>query len=85
MRIESGIILGILAGGPGTPLFGQIFAPELDPEGTYTFPKTRLPDKVWDKVFHFFYCSGLRFGPPSGSTELLLRRVMAQHTPRASA
>ena len=81
MRVESGIILGLLAGGPDTPLFDQIFAPELDPEGTYVFPKTRLPDEVWDKVFHFFRGSGLRFGPPSGNTELLLRRVMAQQAP----
>lgn len=51
MRIESGIILRFLCGGPKGPLFKQIFAPELNPkDGTYAFPQTRLPGHIWEMI-----------------------------------
>ena len=50
MRRESGIILTLLSGGESSPLYQQIFAPELNPKDSYDFPKTRLPKEIWDSI-----------------------------------
>ena len=84
MRIESGIILGLLAGGAGTLLFRQIFAPELDADGTYAFPKTRLPDDVWIGISKFFEQDGDSDLPPL-SQGALLKCVMSQQAPDITA
>jgi hypothetical protein len=50
MKRESGIILTKLTGGQGSPLYQQVFSPELHPGTEFTFPKKRLPEKVWDEI-----------------------------------
>lgn len=50
MRRESGIILTLLSGGKDSSLYKQIFAPELQPDQNYGFPKKKLPDDVWESI-----------------------------------
>ncbi len=50
MKRESGIILTLLSGGKDSELYKQIFAPELTEGQNYSFPKTKLPEDVWDQI-----------------------------------
>ncbi|MFA4941249.1 MAG: hypothetical protein WC582_01450 [Patescibacteria group bacterium] len=50
MKRESGIILTLLSGGKNSELFRQIFAPELNERKAYKFPKTRLPEDIWEQI-----------------------------------
>jgi len=50
MRRESGIILTYLSGGENFELYEQIFAPELNPEKDYKFPKNKLSEDIWQTI-----------------------------------
>lgn len=50
MRVESGIILTLMSGGPDSDLCRQVFAPELNSAGEFKFPKTRLPQDIWEAI-----------------------------------
>jgi len=50
MKRESGIILTFLSGGKDTKLYNEIFAPEINPDQDFSFPKNKLPDDVWEKI-----------------------------------
>lgn len=50
MKREAGIILTLMSGGPGSTLYKQTFAPELDSDAQATFPKTALPLEIWQAI-----------------------------------
>lgn len=50
MKRESGIILTLLSGGKGAPLYKQIFAPELGLVTECRFPKTKIPATIWQEI-----------------------------------
>ncbi len=50
MRRESGIILSLMSGDEGTSLYQQVFAPELNPDHSYSFPKTKMPEDIWQEI-----------------------------------
>jgi hypothetical protein len=50
LKRQSGIILTLMAGGPESRLYKQIFAPELNSSAEYSFPKTRLNESVWKEI-----------------------------------
>ncbi|MFA6552924.1 MAG: hypothetical protein WCT27_00665 [Patescibacteria group bacterium] len=50
MKRESGIILTRLTGGQDSPLYRQVFSPELHPGTEFAFPKKRLPENVWNEI-----------------------------------
>jgi hypothetical protein len=54
MRRESGLILTLLSWWEWTKLYDEIFAPELNLDKTYNFPKTRLQDDIWKSIKLWF-------------------------------
>ena len=50
MRRQSGLILTFMSGGKDSPLYKQVFAPELRPDEDFSFPKRRLPKNIWQAI-----------------------------------